>query len=215
MIKSHGVSSFSRRSFLEMHVFLYLNGNFAITDFDMICTYTFDSYNTLYIFTRVGQFVLNIKGNNHFGFVQSLASRCDLCGGGSWSVGGDDVGGRGLANVGGVDTVMYRTGHPHACSINLTTFCCRSCCGAHGERGGALFLGWLCPVWHRLFHTDQRSPSPFLFGKKRNVVDQCLSKVCFNRTVKTPLIYHELFGCYVPSLWTLRTVRTDCSCIYQ
>lgn len=33
--------------------------------------------------------------------------------------------------------------------------------------------------------------------------------------VKTPLIYHELFGCYVPSLWTLRTVRTDCSSFYQ
>lgn len=33
----------------------------------------------------------------------------------------------GLVKVGGVDTEMYRTGHPHACSINLTTFCCRSC----------------------------------------------------------------------------------------
>lgn len=50
-------------------------------------------------------------------------------------------GGGGLVKVGGVDTEMYRTGHPHACSINLTTFCCRSCCGARtGQRRGALFL---------------------------------------------------------------------------
>lgn len=33
--------------------------------------------------------------------------------------------------------------------------------------------------------------------------------------MKTPLIYHELFGCYVPSLWTLRTLRADCSSFYQ
>lgn len=66
-------------------------------------------------------------------------SRSDLYGSGS--VGGGDVGGRGLANVGGVDTMMYRTGHPHACSINHTTFRCRSCCGARGDRRGALFLG--------------------------------------------------------------------------
>lgn len=46
-----------------------------------------------------------------------------------------------LVKVGGVDTEMYRTGHPHACSINLTTFCCRSCCGAHREQRGALLLG--------------------------------------------------------------------------
>lgn len=40
-----------------------------------------------------------------------------LCSGGNGSVGGGDVGDGGL--VGGVDTEMYRTGHPHACSINL------------------------------------------------------------------------------------------------
>lgn len=60
---------------------------------------------------------------------------------GGGSVGGGDVGDGGLLEVGGVDTEMYRTGHPHACSINLTTFCCRSCCGAHRERRGALLLG--------------------------------------------------------------------------
>lgn len=49
-------------------------------------------------------------------------------------------GGGGLVKVGGVDTEMYRTGHPHACSINLTTVCSRSCCGAHSERRGALLL---------------------------------------------------------------------------
>lgn len=62
-----------------------------------------------------------------------------MCGGGS--VGGGDVGDGELLEVGGVDTEMYRTGHPHACSINLTTFCCRSCCGAHREQRGALLLG--------------------------------------------------------------------------
>lgn len=42
-------------------------------------------------------------------------------------------GGGGLVKVGGVDTEMYRTGHPHACSITLATFCCRSCCWTHRE----------------------------------------------------------------------------------
>lgn len=135
-----------------------------------------------------------------------------------------DVGGMEgrLVKVGGVDTEMYRTGQSHACSINLTTFCCHSCCGAHRERRGALRLeaaGWEpCRVWRGLLHTEQRSASLFLFGKRSpGMVSLPLSldRVGFRRTVKTPLIYHELFGCYVPSLWTLRTVRTDCSSVYQ
>lgn len=57
-------------------------------------------------------------------------------------------GGGCLVKVGGVDTEMYRTGHPHACSLNLTTFCCRSCCC--GESGTG-------------FHTEPRNET-----KKRN-----------------------------------------------
>ena len=63
---------------------------------------------------------------------------CGDGGGSGGSVGGGHVGV--LVKVGGVDTEMYRTGHPHACSINLTTFCCRSCRGTHSERRGALLL---------------------------------------------------------------------------
>lgn len=122
-----------------------------------------------------------------------------------------------LAKVGGVVTEMYRTGHSHACSINLSAYCCRSCRGAHTERRGALLLGRSCQI-QQLFLTDQRPPSKIPFGTKkqnRNGVTFSLSQVGFHRAVKTPLTYHELFGCYVPSLWTLRTVRTDCSSIYQ
>lgn len=88
---------------------------------------------------------------------------------GGWGGGGVDGG---LVKVGGVDTEMYRTGHPHACSINLTAFCCRSCCGAHREREEvrcAPYCGGLCGVWRGLFHTDQRSPSPQQHkAKKKN-----------------------------------------------
>lgn len=114
---------------------------------------------------------------------------------------------------------MYRTGHSHAYSINLATFRCRSCCGAHtqgAERcapAGVVAMRGLT----RAFHARQWSPSASLCrgGKIQNVVALSLGKVCFHRAVKTSLIYHELFGCYVPSLWTLRTVCTDRSCIYQ
>lgn len=127
-----------------------------------------------------------------------------------------------LVKVGGVDTEMYRTGHSHACSINLTTFCCSSCCGAHREQRGALRLGDHVKSGRGFFTLISDRRAPFLFGKKKpkkKNPEWChslsLSKVGFHRTVKTPLIYHELFGCYVPSLWTLRTVRTDCSSVYQ
>lgn len=135
--------------------------------------------------------------------------------------GGVSGGGCCLVKVGGIDTEMYRTGHPHACSINLTTFCCRSCRGARREqeRCAPFYWRWLCRVWRGLFpHWSAVRRARFSSAKRqaRNVVSPLSrSKVGFHRTVRTPLIYHELFGCYVPSLWTLRTVRNDCSCFYQ
>lgn len=71
-----------------------------------------------------------------------------------------------LVKVGGVDTEMYRTGHSHACSINLTTFCCRSCCGAHREQRGALRLGDHVKSGRGFFTLISDRRAPFLFGKK-------------------------------------------------
>lgn len=71
-----------------------------------------------------------------------------------------------LVKVGGVDTEMYRTGHSHACSINLTTFCCRSCCGAHRERRSTLLLGDHVKSGRGFFTLISDRRAPFLFGKK-------------------------------------------------
>lgn len=70
------------------------------------------------------------NGNNPFALVQSI-----ILGG---SVGGGDVGDRGVVKVGGVDTEMYRTGHPHACSINLTTILLQLLWRAEGAERFAL-----------------------------------------------------------------------------
>lgn len=77
--KSNGVSSLSRKCFFRGAKVFYLNGNFAISDCDMICTYTFDSYHTLYIFTTLGQLISNIKGNYHLGHL-SLDAICMVVG---------------------------------------------------------------------------------------------------------------------------------------
>lgn len=109
-------------------------------------------------------------------------------------------------------------------SINLTAFCCcRSCCGAHGEQRGMLRLGRFCRVrWRFFFYAAitervslqaKKQTKKQKLSKNRNVITHPV--VGFHRAVKTLLVYHELFGCYVPSLWTLRSVRPDCSCFNQ
>lgn len=104
----------------------------------------------------------------------------------------------------------------HACSINLSTFgSAAAVASAHAvERHGtdALFTG------HRLCLTRSFTEAASSVSVRCWTPEWCAlsdGKVAFHRAVKTPLIYHELFGCYVPSLWTLRTVRTEHSCFYQ
>lgn len=68
-------------------------------------------------------------------------------------------------------------------------------------------LELLCPVWNRLFLTEQRPRSQFLFRKrkKRNVVTLFLSKVGFHRIVKTRSstmscldVMYPAYGHYAP-----------------
>lgn len=88
-----------------------------------------------------------------------------------------------LVKVGGVVTEMYRTGHSHACSINLSAYCCRSCRGAHTEWRGALLLGRSCQIEQGLFRTDQRPASPIPFGTKNK--NGMVSPFLWARSVST------------------------------
>lgn len=86
----------------------------------------------------------------------------------------------------------------------------RSFCSDYAQTGTG-FPRFLSFFFLSLFLSQLNSHQWASSTKRRHAV----AGVVFSRRVKAPLIYHELFGCYVPSLWTLRTVRTDCSCIYQ
>lgn len=142
---------------------------------------------------------------------KAICYRCYASG--SLNVG--DVGCWELVKVGGVDTKMYRTGHPHACSINLTTFWYRSCVAHAMKAERCAPPGVTMPSLERAFVHWSATKKLISLRHKRNVDALSLTKVGFNRALKISLIYHELFGCYVPSLWTLRIVRTDCSRFYQ
>ena len=107
----------------------------------------------------------------------------------------------GLVKVGGVDTEMYRTGHPSCLLHKPHHILLPQLLGPSLARTSTL-------IRFAVTNTGK-------IRKQRNVPAFSLGKVGFHRRVKTPLIYHELFGCYVPSLWTLRTVRIDCSCLFQ
>lgn len=114
------------------------------------------------------------------------------------------------------ETAMHRTGHPHACFINLSTFCCGGCWGARWNQRGALLLEWLCQIWKGLYFTLHNFNWAFPTStSRRDVVALSVAKVDSSRKVRTPFVYHELFGCYVSTLWTLRTVCTNCSRFYQ
>lgn len=165
--------------------------------------------NWLYLITASRQLILIVWQIYSRAIVKLLEILC--CGAGG-SLNGGAVWSSWLVKVGGVDTEMYRTGHPRACTINLSTFCYRGCVAHAGKAEGCARPGAAMWSLERAFVPWSE---PISLRRKRDVVAPSLTEVVFKRALKTSLIYHELFGCYVPSLWTLRTVRTDCSSFYQ
>lgn len=116
---------------------------------------------------------------------KALCYRCYASG--SLNVG--DVGCWELVKVGGVDTKMYRTGHPHACSINLTTFWYRSCVAHAMKAERCAPPGVTVPSLERAFVHWSATKKLISLRHKRNVDALSLSL----RSVSTEHWRHRSF----------------------